>query len=534
MAEPEQAQGTIVGGGPPADVIAAGLVTVPSARTLGALAGIDPVSISPAEQIDLLVALDRHASWVASVRARAMAAVAGQDPRHDGASQAADATQAAEADGGADPFVAESFTADPFRVEDPVREEVAVALAVSGVAAGNQIAVARDLGGKLAGTAAMLAVGSISYAHAAALSDECDRLTPGQARQVEQAVLALAAGKTPGQVRRHARRVAARIAPLPAAEELDAEFARREVTLYSDGGVMATIVAELPAPDAIAVWNALTACGLADARAHDTRTLAHKRADALTDWAHLALDNPDVPRQQGRKRLETQVVIDLATLLGFAHNPGELVGYGPIPARLARDLAADSQWRRLVVDPVTGHLLDYGTSTYTPLASLREFVITRDRTCQFPGCSQPASRTDLDHMIAFTGTDDGGSTSAANLHCLCRRHHKLKTHYRWRVTHNERSGPDTDQVSQPIAGGPTWTSPRGKQYTTDPPRQLDTEPDHVELARERSLPHRPAVNEVGLNEAVPDEAVPGKHQSSGDCTRHTKFEVTLEQLILAA
>lgn len=431
MAEPEQSLGAFVGGNYSADVIAAARVAPPSAHTLGVLAAIDPVTISPAEQIDLLVALDHHASWVASVRARAMAAVAGPDPSHDDA-------QDDDAESGC---AGAPFAADPFRVDDPVREEVAVALAVSGVAAGNQIAVARDLGGKLAGTAAMLEVGSISYAHAAALSDECDRLTPGQARQVEQAVLALAAGKTPGQVRRHARRVAARIAPLPAAEELDAEFARREVTLYSDGGVMATIVAELPAPDAIAVWNALTACGLADARAHDTRTLAHKRADALTDWAHRALDNPDVPRQQGRKRLETQVVIDLATLLGFAHNPGELVGYGPIPARLARDLAADSQWRRLVVDPVTGHLLDYGTSTYTPLASLREFVITRDRTCQFPGCSQPASRTDLDHLIPFTGTDAGGSTSAANLHCLCRRHHKLKTHYRWRTPTTSEAAP---------------------------------------------------------------------------------------------
>lgn len=365
----------------------------------------------------------------------------------------------------------------------------------------------------------MLAAGSISYTHAAAMSDECERLTPEQARQVEHAVLTLADGKTPGQLRRHARRVAARIAPLPPAEELEAEFAKREVSLYTDGGVMATIVAELPAPDAIAVWNALTACGLADARPADTRTLAHKRAVALTDWAHRALENPDLPLQQGRKRLETQVVIDIATLLGFANNPGGLVGYGPIPARLARDLAADSQWRRLVVDPVTGHLLDCGTSTYTPPASLREFVITRDRTCQFPGCSQPASRTDLDHMIAFTGTDAGGSTSATNLHCLCRRHHKLKTHHRWRVTRDQRSESDTDRADQADSadrtrqGVSTWTSPRGKQYMTQAPRQVEPV---VSQAGDVTAKRQPRGNE------------PCPHE------RHTKLEVTLEQMILAA
>ena len=72
MARPEQSQGSDAGGGSPAGVIAAARVAIPSAQTLGVLAGIDPRSISPAEQIDLLVALDRHASWVASVRARAL------------------------------------------------------------------------------------------------------------------------------------------------------------------------------------------------------------------------------------------------------------------------------------------------------------------------------------------------------------------------------------------------------------------------------------------------------------------------------
>jgi hypothetical protein len=55
-------------------------------------------------------------------------------------------------------------------------------------------------------------------------------------------------------------------------------------------------------------------------------------------------------------------------------------------------LAADESgtWRRLVTDPVTGQLLDYGQDTYRPPKDLAEFVIARDQTCTFPGCERPA------------------------------------------------------------------------------------------------------------------------------------------------
>ena len=55
--------------------------------------------------------------------------------------------------------------------------------------------------------------------------------------------------------------------------------------------------------------------------------------------------------------------------------PGELAGYGPIPATVARTLAGDpaSTWHRLVHDEL-GHLIDYGRSTYRPPQDLIDFV----------------------------------------------------------------------------------------------------------------------------------------------------------------
>ena len=261
--------------------------------------------------------------------------------------------------------------------------------------------------------------------------------------------------QTSAQTRRSIRRVAASACPREAGEQIAAEFARRDVHLVADGSVMATIVARLPAPDAMVVWNALTACALRDQRDQDSRTMAHRRADALTGWAEAALECPSIPRVQGKKRLETQLVVSLDTLCGLNDQAAELVGFGPIPAALGRQLAAEStSWRRLVTDPVSGHLLDYGTSTYSPPAGLREFVIARDRTCQFPGCHVASWRCDLDHVKPWAGP--GGQTSSANLIALCRRHHRRKTHHRWRV---EIVDPPSQESDQPPVV--RWTSPRG-------------------------------------------------------------------------
>ena len=62
---------------------------------------------------------------------------------------------------------------------------------------------------------------------------------------------------------------------------------------------------------------------------------------------------------------------------------------------------------------------------YEPTPAQRRFVKGRDRTCRHPGCGQPVARVDLDHVDAYA---DGGPTDCANLCCLCRRHHRLKTH----------------------------------------------------------------------------------------------------------
>ena len=81
-------------------------------------------------------------------------------------------------------------------------------------------------------------------------------------------------------------------------------------------------------------------------------------------------------------------------------------------------------------------------------------MVARYQRCSFPGCSGRACTADLDHARPF---DQGGETTLANLHPLCRFHHQVKQRG-WTVTR----APD---------GSSTWTSPTGRQLRSTPGEQ---------------------------------------------------------------
>ncbi|MGN6330829.1 MAG: HNH endonuclease signature motif containing protein, partial [Motilibacteraceae bacterium] len=62
--------------------------------------------------------------------------------------------------------------------------------------------------------------------------------------------------------------------------------------------------------------------------------------------------------------------------------------------------------------------------TYEPSQAIRDFAMTKYERCSTPGCTNPATRCDLDHEKAHA---DGGATAADNLPPRCRFCHILKT-----------------------------------------------------------------------------------------------------------
>ena len=415
------------------------LNSMPGIKTLSELVAIDPGKLSPSSRIDYLTALERQTAWLQALMQRAIIAVAGNDP---------------SVANGQEPF---------FGVDEAEREDVSTALRLSAGTAQSRIDVARTLVNHLPNTCSALATGDISLAHANVIAKETaaairDGLTDFQIFEVEQRALAHAEFHTPAQVANQVRTSLARIAPETFEDTVARARDTRRVSCYNDSDGMSTVVAILPAADAQVVMNAIESfIRLASAdienkdgsvSAKDARNTDMKRADALTAIAAASLSaSPVTPH---RRPISINVTIDLPTLLGLAENPGQLNGYGAIPASVARELASDGKWIRFITDPQTGNLLDYGRESYEPPQALKDFLIARDRTCRFPGCRRSAALSDLDHAQSW---EEGGSTSAENLGALCRRHHRLKTHDGWSVTSN----PD---------GSCTWLSPLGKKFFT--------------------------------------------------------------------
>ena len=416
------------------------LNAMPGIATLSALVAINPQELSPSDRIDYLTALERQTGWLQALMQRAIVAVAGCDSSKPN---------------GTDPF---------FGVDDSEREDISTALRLAPTTAQSRIDVARTLVNHLPNTCSALATGEISPAHATVIAKETaaairDGLSESAIFEIEQRAIAHAEFHTPGQVANQVRTTIARISPEAFEETVSRARDTRKVSCYTESDGISTIVAILPAADAQIVMNSIESFirtasldmeADTDQRGLDQRSADMKRADALTAIAAEYLSKSAETVTPHRRPISVNVTIDLPTLLGLAENPGQLAGYGAIPASVARELAADGKWKRFITDPQTGNLLDYGRQSYEPPQALIDFLIARDRTCRFPGCRRSAALSDLDHAQSW---ESGGRTSPENLGALCRRHHRLKTHDGW-------------SVESRADGSCTWTSPLGKVFLT--------------------------------------------------------------------
>jgi hypothetical protein len=60
-------------------------------------------------------------------------------------------------------------------------------------------------------------------------------------------------------------------------------------------------------------------------------------------------------------------------------------------------------------------------------------VLLRHETCVWPGCDQPASRCQADHLLEH---QHGGGTDPPNGAPLCGRHNRFKSTAGYRIHHN--------------------------------------------------------------------------------------------------
>jgi hypothetical protein len=413
---------------------------------LARLAEVDPASLGAEGRVELIQAFERVKAVVDGLQQVALAAVV-------------EATEAAGLAG------------------ECARHEVGAALRLSPQTAWRRTRVAAELVGRLPETVGRLRAGEICYWQACAVAEGVRELPDGAAAAVQDRVLGRAAEQTVAETRRAVARAVAAVDPAGAAGRHERAVRERRIERSPLPEAMEGWFVAVPAHTAAQAWQVLTR----RARRRQRRIRRERgldpgldalRVDTLVEAIlHPGCADPTggdpagegvgdgpgpltrsgaVPRCRCGGAQTAAVVVDLPTLLGLAERPGELPGYGPVPAAVARELARDRDWVRWLTDPVSGALLDRGGRRYRPGDRLRRFVAAAHGRCGFPGCSQPADRCDTDHRVTFRR---GGRTVRVNLGPLCRSHHNAKTHGRWRVRLDEDSGVLT------------WTSPLGKTYT---------------------------------------------------------------------
>ncbi|MCW2646339.1 MAG: hypothetical protein JWP07_2448 [Pseudonocardiales bacterium] len=411
----------------PDDVAAWAASVTPGSAVVKALAVLDPRRMSHAGRVDALAALDKQVAWSQALQDRFLAIMAEYPTVR---------TPAGDLD------------------KEWVRDEVACALRLSPGHAANRLQVAKELTGRLPDTLDLQERGEITSHHARSLAEATMTLAQVTASKVETAVLPKAQDQALASFRRCVKRNLLKYAPQTAEQAHEKGMAERRVVRMPSEAGMSGIWILLSDAGATTFMTAIDALARR-VTSDDPRTSDQRRADAAVQLAIDTLhgtSSGELPREHGM-RPTVNVCVALSTLLGLDEQPGELAGSGPIPASVARRLAADptGTWRRLVTDPI-GKLVDYGRTTYRPPKDLADHVIARDRTCRFPHCQRPACRCELDHEKPW---EHKGETNEPNLLSICCRHHHLKHDGGWRP----RCLGD---------GSIEWTSPTAHTYV-DPP-----------------------------------------------------------------
>ncbi|OMC11298.1 hypothetical protein A5735_15730 [Mycolicibacter heraklionensis] len=358
---------------------------------------------------------------------------------------------------------------------DAAAAEVAAAEHISHGMASSQMYLASALRERLPKVGALLADGVISVRLAATISWHTTLITdPGVLALVDAELAVLATALGPLSAAKTATAIDALIDRHdPAAVRRASTTARgREVVIdsaNSESGVTG-LWGRLFAVDAAALDQRLDKMARSVCE-DDPRTVAQRRADALgalaagADTLACACGQQACPATHGADARAAQVVVHVVAEAppeaGAGTKPpnraattsGRIVGGGSVPAPLLAELIRGGA----TVNPL--RFCAEAENRYRPSARLAAFVRARDLTCRFPGCDRPATACDIDHAIAHPR----GPTHSANLRCLCRKHHLLKTFWIGPGGWTDRQHPD---------GTIEWTAPTGHTYLTRPGSQL--------------------------------------------------------------
>ena len=360
-----------------------------------------------------------------------------------------------------------------FDAEDAAAE-IRAALHLTRRSADNELTLALSLAERLPDVLAKLRDGSIDSRRARVFDNQTMDLPADTARDLVSRILPEAGSLTTGQLRSTLGRLRMEVEPHEAALRYESARNERRVVIESTPEGTAHLHAmHLPPHRAQAIMSNLTSTARELRCGSEARSTDQLRTDVLVDM----LTNGAAPSRNARSssvgkegrpgRTQRSLVpdrrgtihlhVDLDTLAALAEHPGDLQGYGPVVADVARQVAAEnaeSEWRFTVVDRQSDVQVS-GVTRRRPTVSQRRAATNENATCVFPGCRVSAHECDVDHVVAWA---DGGRTDLENLAPLCRHDHRIKHQAGW-------------QYRKRLEGVSSWVSPLDVGHV-----MIDTDP----------------------------------------------------------
>jgi hypothetical protein len=399
-----------------------------AAALIALLAGLDTDTTDP-ERIDEITTLERLKSAIAARQARLTDAFS--------TSQRAKLSKAGTGTGDAGRSIC---------------AQVGLARRDSPHKGSRHVGLAATLVHEMPGVLGALARGETSEWRCTIIARETAHLSREHRAEIDAAIAGQLHGWGDARTEREARAWAQRMDPYGAADRARKAEADRRVSIRPAPDCMTYLTALLPVKEGCAVFGELHRRAMAAAVDLDEhRSKGQVMADELVRRVLTPADG--VPAQPA---VEVHLVMTDRTLADADDEPAQVLGYGPIPGPLARDLVkADAKtkvWvRRLYTDPTSGDLAGTDARRRDFPMVARMFLTARDQICRTPYCGSPIRHAD--HALAVS---KGGVTDLRNGNGRCARCNLVKDLTGWATLVQD--------------GTITTTTPTGHQHLSRPPR----------------------------------------------------------------
>src|SRR6478609_4081488 len=349
--------------------------------------------------------------------------------------------------------------ADPRDARRSVCAQIALARRDSPHKGSRHVGLAGTLVHEMPGVLHALETGESSEWRATVIARETAHLDKEQRAQIDAAIADHLGQWGDARTERETRAWVHRLDPDGAAERAGKAATDRRVSIRPAPDCMSYLTALLPVKEGVAVYGELHRRAMSAACDPDEhRSKGQVMADTLV--SRVLTPNPGEPAQPG---IELHLVMTDRTLADADSEPAQLVGHGPIPAPVARDLVkADDKtqvWvRRVYTDPDTGELAATDARRRDFPSVARMFLTARDQICRTPFCGAPIRHAD--HALAVV---KGGETTIANGDGRCEACNLVKDTAGWSSTVQDD-------------GTIVTTTPTGHRHTSRPPQPPTSAP----------------------------------------------------------